>query len=115
MRKIALLIFVSCLFIGCASRNPNVNVLNSMQPGLDRDALSMQLGDATPISTDLIDGHYLVKYDLSRTETMRWEQILPYYFVFDQEGHLIGWEEAKGQDKIVVSGVSLLIPFPSRQ
>lgn len=112
MKKIVLILFASCLIIGCVSSNPNVSKLNTLEPGITKTELSAYLDGKTPISTDFIDGYYLVKYSLYDSHDIGTR---PYYFVFDQRNNLVGWEELKGQNKIIVAGVTIAIPFPSRQ
>lgn len=109
MKKIVLII--AMLIIDSCATYPKIQKLNSLQPGITRAQLAEYLG-SQPISTQLVAGYYLIKYKLQDSHDMKYA--IPHYFVFGQNDSLIGWEEVKGQDKIVAGGVSILIPFPSR-
>ncbi len=111
MKKMFLLA-VFFLFAGCATFNaPHVEKLNSLSPGLTKAQLSEYFDGGTPETTQFVDGYYIQTYPMYTPWNMATH---PYYFVFDQNDTLLGWEAARGQNKVVVSGVSIVLPFPSR-
>jgi len=107
-----LLVLSLSFFISCATY-PKVQTLNSLKPGISKTELKTHFSNQEPISTEFIDGYYLLKYKLQDRYDIEYH--IPYYFLFDQNNHLIGWEKVKGQEKISAGGVSILIPFPSRK
>lgn len=114
MKKFFLFAFISMLIFGCASKGPDISKLNSLQPGISRAELASILDGKQPFATDFIDGHYLLSYEFSRSGSYYAGSVYPYYFVFDQNDRLLGWERIRGQGKIVAGGVNILIPMPSR-
>src|SRR3989339_301882 len=106
MKKNIVVLLFTLLVIGCASGNPDLVKLNTLNPGLSRADLASHLDGREPISTDFIDGYYLLKYMMYDSHDIGSR---PYYFVFDQSNRLVGWEEIKGQDKIIIGGITLQI------
>ena len=103
MRKITIYnLFISlCLFcfLGCAT-TPNLTQLNNLKPGYTRAELIGEFGN--PISTDFIDGYYLLKYSLYDPHDIGHRY---YYFIINEKDELIGWQEYKGQKKMNISGI----------
>jgi hypothetical protein len=114
MKKSLFVILSFVFFAACSGHKPKIATLNNLHPGITRAELSDTLGVEAPVSTDFVNGYYLLKYEFSRPEHYHLGEAFPYYFVFDKQGKLVGWEEVKGQEKIIVNGVSIMIPFPSR-
>ena len=106
MSKILVFLIVAALFAGCASM-PKTQTLNTLQPGITKQQLSDHFGGAQPVGSQLIDGFHVVKYTLQDSRYIDFD----YYFVFDQNALLIGWEEAP-KNKASGGGVSFLIPVP---
>lgn len=91
------LCFIS--LVGCAT-TPNLTQLNNLKPGCTRAELISEFGN--PISTDFIDGYYLLKYSLYDPHDIGHRY---YYFITNEKDELIGWQEYKGQKKINISGI----------
>ncbi len=98
MKKNILFLLVF-LIVGCAT-HPSLSELNDLRPGYSRTEIVQKMGD--PISTDYIKGHYLLKYSLYDQHDIGHRY---YYFIFDEQDKLVGWQEYKGQGKIKVSGI----------
>ncbi|WP_022667926.1 hypothetical protein [Desulfospira joergensenii] len=111
MKKCFLFACISLFIFGCASKGPDLSKLNSLQPGISRSELAKFFNDKAPVSTDFIDGCFLLKYPMYDSHDIGTR---PYYFVFNQNDSLIGWEEIRGQKQIIVGGVTIAIPMPSR-
>jgi len=105
------LLFLSITLIGCAAKGPNLSKLNTLRPGISKVELAAYFNGMEPRSTDLVNNYYLLKYYLYDSNDIGNRL---YYFVFDQHDHLLGWEEYRGQNTILVKGFNLTIPFPSR-
>jgi hypothetical protein len=96
-KLIILLCFISLL--GC-STTPSLTQLNNLRPGSTKAELINEFGK--PISTDFINGYYLLKYSLYDPNDIGHRY---YYFVINENEELIGWQEYKGQNKIQIHGI----------
>ena len=91
------LCFIS--LVGCAT-SPNLTQLNNLKPGCTKAELIDEFGN--PISTDFVDGYYLLKYSLYDPHDIGHRY---YYFIVNEKDEIIGWQEYKGQKKIKISGI----------
>lgn len=106
-RVISILIFLLFFFLGCAT-SPNVTQLHSLRPGVTKNYVIERFGQ--PLTTDYVDGHFLLKYRLYQSECMSCPMYLPYYFVLKNDV-LVSWQEIKEDTRsMMVNGIILTLP-----
>jgi len=106
-RVISILIFFLFFYLGCAT-SPNVTQLHSLKPGVTKNDVIERFGQ--PLTTDYVDGHFLLKYRLYQSACMSCPMYLPYYFVFKNDV-LVSWQEIKEDTRsIIVNGIILTLP-----